>query len=81
MEKGAVISSAHDLIAQHPHFRGRAEMFEFECRENVLVVRGCVPTFYLKQLLQNTLKQLDGVERVDNRVDVYALESVEASST
>jgi len=42
---------ARDLVARHSHFYGRAEIFEFECSDNVLLVRGRVPTFYLKQLL------------------------------
>jgi hypothetical protein len=70
-----VARRARDLVASHPHFFGRAEIFEFECSENVLVVRGRVPTFYLKQLLQDALKKLDGVRRVDNRVDVLAYSS------
>jgi hypothetical protein len=63
---------ARDLVARHPHFYGRADIFEFQCSDNVLLVRGRVPTFYLKQLLQDALKKLDGVHRVDNRVDVLA---------
>jgi hypothetical protein len=51
-------------------------MFEFECSENVLVIRGCVPTFYLKQLLQDALKQLEGVQRIDNHVDVFVPEAL-----
>ena len=63
---------AHALINAHPHFRGRASQFEFVCREEVLVVRGLVPTFYLKQVLQTLLKDLDGVRLVDNQVTVVS---------
>jgi hypothetical protein len=63
---------AHALINMHPHFHGRASQFEFVCREEVLVVRGLVPTFYLKQLLQTLLKNLDGVRLVDNQVTVVS---------
>jgi hypothetical protein len=35
-------------------------------------VRGTVPTFYLKQLLQNVLKDVDGVRAIDNQVAVVA---------
>jgi hypothetical protein len=61
---------AYDLLSRHPSFCGRAADFEFETISNVLIVRGQLPTFYLKQLLQTLLKRLDGVERVDNRVHV-----------
>ena len=73
-DEGLVARRARDVLAEHAHFRGRADMFVFECSENVLVIRGCVPTFYLKQLLQTALTQVEGVERVDNRVDVFAAE-------
>lgn len=72
-----ITQRARDLVASHAHFCGRAEKFEFELVDDVLVIRGCVPTFYLKQLLQDALKQLVGVRRIDNRVDVF----VSAGST
>ena len=61
---------ARALVEAHSHFRGRSGQFEFACREKVLVVRGLVPTFYLKQVLQTVLKDLDGVRLVDNQVTV-----------
>ena len=63
---------AHDLVNAHPHFHGRAAQFEFVCREEALVVRGLVPTFYLKQVLQTVLKNLDGVRLIDNQVTVLS---------
>ncbi len=53
-----------------------AHLFDFECNNGVLVVRGCVPTFYLKQVLQTLLKGLEGVRRIDNQVQVDASEGV-----
>ena len=64
------------MISRHAHFRGRADTFVFECNANVLVTRGCVPTFYLKQLLQNALKQLQGAQRIDNLGDVFVPEAL-----
>jgi hypothetical protein len=63
---------AHELLSRHHHFRGRAGSFEYEFCEDVLIVRGRVPTFYLKQLLQTVLKDVDGVSLVDNQVDVVS---------
>ena len=63
---------AHALVNAHPHFHGRAARFEFVCREEVLVVRGLVPTFYLKQVLQTVLKGLDGIRLIDNQVTVVS---------
>ena len=70
----AVADRARALLAQHPHFRGRSDAFEFECVGDVLVICGCVPTYYLKQLLQDALKQLPCIQRIDNRVDVFSYE-------
>ena len=73
-EGSQVAMRARDVISRHAHFRGRAHRFEFQCSRNILVIRGRVPTFYLKQLLQDALKQIEGVRRIDNRVDVVSFE-------
>lgn len=54
-------------------FHGRAARFEFECRQGVLTVRGSVPTFYLKQMLQRLLIDVEGVRQVDNQVRVTSI--------
>jgi hypothetical protein len=36
----------------------------------VLVLRGNLPTYYLKQVAQVVLAQLAGVERIDNQIQV-----------
>lgn len=64
------IQTARALLAEHDHFFGRSERFEFEQAEEVLVVRGQVPTFYLKQVLQTVLREVAGVKRIENQVDV-----------
>jgi hypothetical protein len=60
---------ARELLSRHPHFYGRVDGFKFEWTNDVLVVKGTVPTYYLKQLLQNALRQLGDV-RIDDRVNV-----------
>jgi hypothetical protein len=65
-----VEQSAYEIIASHCSFRGRARAFEFEQKGEILTIRGCVPSFYLKQILQGLLKNLEGVERIDNQVEV-----------
>jgi hypothetical protein len=61
---------ARALVESHEQFFGRARILEFEYHDDVLVVRGNLPTFYLKQILQSVLKDLDGVRWVDNQVTV-----------
>ena len=71
--------AAYETLAVHCHFRGRADGFQFVQRDDVLIVRGCVPSFYLKQVLQTVLKEVEGVRWIDNQVDVvscYGLSSV-----
>jgi hypothetical protein len=70
------IRTARALLATHDHFLGRNHGFEFEQAEEVLVVRGQVPTFYLKQVLQTVLREVAGVERVENLVDVVCSEGL-----
>jgi hypothetical protein len=67
---------ARALVDAHSHFAGRAQQFEFQYADGVLVVRGRVPTFYLKQTLQHALKRLDGVRRIDNQVAVVSSEGL-----
>ena len=63
---------ARALVARHHCFRGHEREFEFVHSEDVLTVRGRVPTFYLKQMLQTMLKDLRGIARIDNQVDVVS---------
>ena len=44
----------------------------FDSRNGVLTVRGSLPSFYLKQVLISHLQHLDGVRRIDDRVDVVS---------
>lgn len=46
----------------------REVRFEFD--EGGLTLRGRVPTFHLKQILQTLLRDVDGVTHIDNQVDV-----------
>ncbi len=41
-----------------------------EFRDGVLIVRGRVPSFHLKQIAQVLLSDVEGVGMIDNRVDV-----------
>jgi hypothetical protein len=67
---------ARDLIAAHPYFQRRSDKFEFDFSDDILIVRGRVPSFYLKQLLQSALMRLDEVGRIDNRVEVVSCDGL-----
>ena len=36
----------------------------------MLVLRGCLPSYYLKQIAQEAVAALEGVERIDNQIQV-----------
>ncbi len=41
-----------------------------ECRDGVLSLRGCLPTYYLKQVAQAVVAPVDGVRQVVNDIEV-----------
>jgi osmotically-inducible protein OsmY len=43
-----------------------------EFSSGVLTLSGCLPTYYLKQVAQEAVARLCGVERVDNRIEVVS---------
>lgn len=61
---------ARALIETHDRFIGRPKEFDFLFRDDVLIVRGNVPTYHLKQVVQCALKDLEGVCRIDNQIKV-----------
>jgi len=67
-----LVRHACQKLAQHSQLRTRAASFDFHKLGDVLVVRGRVPSFYLKQMVQTALKDLEGVRRIDNQVQVVA---------
>jgi hypothetical protein len=73
-EKGSdeIARRAYEILDLHAHFRGRAAHFDFTFREDVLIVRGAVPSFYLKQVLQSVLKDIEGVRVIENQVHVMS---------
>jgi osmotically-inducible protein OsmY len=40
--------------------------------DGVLILRGCLPTYYLKQMAQAAVARIAGVERVVNEIEVMA---------
>ena len=38
--------------------------------DGVLVLRGCVETYYLKQVAQEVVAHLEAAERIDNQIQV-----------
>jgi osmotically-inducible protein OsmY len=43
-----------------------------EYHEGVLTLRGCLPTYYLKQIAQEVVAEVEGVRLISNRIEVVA---------
>jgi osmotically-inducible protein OsmY len=43
-----------------------------EYRDGVVVLRGCLPSYYLKQVAQEAVARIEGVASVDNQIHVVS---------
>ncbi len=55
-------------LRENPHLRGRS--LRFETHERRVTLRGQVTSWYQKQMAQETLLRLDGIDEVDNHLEV-----------
>jgi osmotically-inducible protein OsmY len=67
---------ARQQLEHHPHFRGRVSDVFIEQRGRMLLLTGRLPTFYLKQLVQEAVRQVPGVKHVRNLIDVVSVAAV-----
>ena len=67
----AVVDEARRLFEQSPYLPVRDLTCEFH--EGALIIRGRVPTYYLKQVAQTIAQKVAGVEEILNRVEVANL--------
>jgi osmotically-inducible protein OsmY len=70
LETDSKVSRIRERLEDHPHFRGRTQLLKIESIGGSVVVSGRVPTYYLKQLLQEAVRAIPGVAHIDNCVDV-----------
>ncbi len=66
----AIAALIRQRLEEHPHFRGRTWLLRIESNGESVVLAGRVPSFYLKQLLQEAISLIPDVENIDNQVDV-----------
>ncbi len=59
----------NDVLKDSPHFHGSDVMGTDE--QGVVVLQGRVETFYHKQVAQELLRKVDGVERIVNLLEVH----------
>lgn len=65
-----VVNCAVCRLEEHPCFHGRSGTIQLEFCQGTIILSGRVPSFYLKQLLQEAMRDIDGVDKIDNRVEV-----------
>ncbi len=67
---------AREHLEHHPHFRGRVNNVFIEHYGRTLQLTGRLPTFYLKQLVQEAVRHVPGVQNVRNMIDVVSSNGV-----
>lgn len=63
-------SQIRQQLEAHSHFRGRASSFDVQVHGAYVTIGGRVPSFYLKQLLQEAVKATPGIAGIRNHVEV-----------
>ena len=62
--------AARQTLEQNELFRGRSGLIRIDEQDGVLTLEGRLPSYYLKQMLQTVLRDVDGVKKIENRVAV-----------
>ncbi len=70
---------ARQYLESHPHFCGRSSGVVIAQKDQDLFVTGRVPTFYLKQLVQEALRHVPGVQYVYNHIDVVSSNGISSA--
>jgi osmotically-inducible protein OsmY len=58
----------HDALLTNPHVPSR--QVQIEAADGRVVLRGNVKSFFQKQMAQEAVRRVDGVERIDNLLEV-----------
>jgi osmotically-inducible protein OsmY len=67
---------ARHVLERHPHFRGRIHDLAVKHEGRNLYLTGRLPSFYLKQLIQEAVRHLPDVDFVYNEIDVVSADGV-----
>lgn len=66
------LTKVTDLIEQHLRHNSYLALSNLSCddHEGVLVLRGRLPSYFLKQMAQEFVAHIEGVGRIDNQIEV-----------
>jgi osmotically-inducible protein OsmY len=68
MADGALHTRVHSVLEQNPYLPGRK--LYFETHQGKVVLRGKVKTYYQKQMAQEMVRTIEGVDHVENQLEV-----------
>jgi osmotically-inducible protein OsmY len=60
---------ARTALEQSPHLARK--QLRLEARKGRIILRGTVASYYQKQMAQETLRKVDGVEEIENHLQVH----------
>jgi osmotically-inducible protein OsmY len=64
-----IVDRARTALERSPHL-GRKQL-RLEARAGRLTLRGIVDSYYQKQMAQETLRKIDGIQSIDNLLEVH----------
>jgi hypothetical protein len=67
-ERNRIVQQASRVLRDRSQAMYAAVDFTFV--GGILIITGRVPSFYLKQLVQEALSDIEGVQGIENRIDV-----------
>ena len=71
--------TARQYLETHPHFRGRISGVSIAHQGNDLFLTGRLPTFYLKQIVQEAVRHVPGVHYIYNQIDVVSADGMSST--
>jgi osmotically-inducible protein OsmY len=60
----------HHVLSRSPYFAGRSLRVEVE--NDSVTLRGVVGSYYQKQVAQETLRDIDGIDCIQNELEVIS---------
>ena len=61
----------HSALNRNPYLAGRK--LRFEAEEGRITLRGVVRSYFQKQMAQEALRRIDGVDQIHNELEVAGL--------
>lgn len=63
-----LVSRINHVVERHPHFR--LDRLRFEARAGRVLIRGRVSSFFEKQMAQEALRSISGIDAIENELEV-----------